>query len=369
MIIEKSSAPMQVGGRSSGNPCESSRLGTVDPRRVRTARRMLAASAAIAMLCAMSGVAHAEQLEPAQCSATAFDIPGGTMGATLCVPPQPADTVLVLIPGASINQSYWDTSYQPETYNFRRAMNSAGHATLTVDRLGTGTSSRPPSTAVTSTGQAAGIHQIVSELRAGLPGVRPSAKIVVGGISLGAGIAILEASAYRDVDGVFLSGYSHHLDIPGTLSTALTFVPAALDPRFAEKSYDLGYLTTAPGTRTASFLAAETPAEIRDIAEQSADVLTVTELLDGLPTAATALTTQIDVPVLLVNGSADKLCAPDVCTDTHSLHSTEAPFFAPGQLSTYVLPGAGHAINLAPNTTDYHAVVADWLANSISETR
>jgi hypothetical protein len=46
------------------------------------------------------------------------------------------------------------------------------------------------------------------------------------------------------------------------------------------------------------------------------------------------------------------------------LQAEEAPFFAPAaRLRAFVLPGSGHALNLARNTADYRAAVIDW-ANS-----
>ncbi|HEY3471347.1 MAG TPA: alpha/beta hydrolase, partial [Amycolatopsis sp.] len=63
-----------------------------------------------------------------------------TMHGRLCAPPQ-ATTVVVLIPGGTYNESYWDIGYTPEIRSFRLAMNQAGIATLALDRLGTGESS------------------------------------------------------------------------------------------------------------------------------------------------------------------------------------------------------------------------------------
>jgi pimeloyl-ACP methyl ester carboxylesterase len=62
------------------------------------------------------------------------------MAGTLCRPPG-ASTVMVLVPGSTYNQTYWDFPYQLETYDFRLAMNRAGYATLVIDRLGVGKSS------------------------------------------------------------------------------------------------------------------------------------------------------------------------------------------------------------------------------------
>ncbi|MEU7767404.1 alpha/beta fold hydrolase [Nocardia sp. NPDC049190] len=110
---------------------------------------------------------------------------------------------MVLLPGSNYNHTYWDFPYVPQTYNFRRAMNAAGYATLVVDRLGIGASSRPPSMLVTATGSAQALHEIVQALRRGLAGAQPFAKVIIGGHSLSSGIDVLEASTYHDVDGVF----------------------------------------------------------------------------------------------------------------------------------------------------------------------
>lgn len=48
------------------------------------------------------------------------------------------------------------------------------------------------------------------------------------------------------------------------------------------------------------------------------------------------------------------------------LAQQERPYFSPAaRLHTYVLPGAGHCINLAPNTRLYQAAVASWLDRTL----
>ncbi|MFI6367947.1 alpha/beta hydrolase [Nocardia sp. NPDC050630] len=321
-------------------------------------RVALVAAAAVTLLGLTPGAAEAAT-DPADCTAMSFTVPNGTMGATLCVPHAGADTVMVLISGAGINQKYWDATYQPETYSFRRAMNAGGLATLAVDRLGTGTSSRPPSAAVTSTGQAADMQQIITALRTGLAPTTRFTKVILGGVSLGAGIAVL-AAIDGDVDGVLLTGYSHNVDPIGTMSAAMTFRPAASDPLLAGLGYDLGWLTTAPGTLADSFLPADTDPIVRAVGDTMADAFALPEMLDGMPTTMTSMTTRIAVPVLVVNGALDRLCAPQVCADSSTLFAAEAPFFKPGMMTALVLPGAGHAINLAPNARDYQDAVLRW---------
>jgi pimeloyl-ACP methyl ester carboxylesterase len=283
-----------------------------------------------------------------------------TMAATLCVPDGGTSVVQVLVPGGFYNRGYWDIPVDPATHSFRRAMNEAGYATLTVDRLGTGASSLPPSVLLTAITQADAVHQVVQTLRPRF------GTVFLGGHSLGSAISIIEAARYRDVDGVLVTGMGHHLNTLGLAPIAATFVPAALDPKFAGRVLDLGYLTTMPGTRWRS-LHAPGPydAAIDTLDETTKDVVAPTELLDAaLLGTVTPYTKQVGVPVLTVMAGADPtfcgLLATD-CSSAAALLRAEAPFYGPAaQLQAFVLPGYGHALNYAPNAPDLHNVVVRW---------
>ena len=147
-----------------------------------------------------------------------------TVSGTLCAPPD-ANTVQVLVPGGFYNRGYWDISVTPERRSFRRAMNNAGYATLAVDRLGTGRSSKPPSLLLTALTQADAVHQVIQSLRTGGQGPRYG-RVIVGGHSLGSAISIIEAAVYRDVDGVLVTSMAHHLNLLGLVPIFATFVPA-----------------------------------------------------------------------------------------------------------------------------------------------
>ncbi|QBS40731.1 alpha/beta hydrolase [Nocardia sp. CS682] len=280
------------------------------------------------------------------------------------MPATPTDIIMVLMPGSNYNHTYWDFPYAPETYNFRRAMNAAGYATLVVDRFGNGNSTRPPSASLTATGSVQALHQLVGAVRQGLPGVQPFRKVITGGHSLSSGIAVIEASTYHDVDGVLLTGFSHSLNMAGTLSVVGTYYPAAQDPRFAGQGYDPGYLTTRPGTRAFDFYGEGNydPAVLATD-EATKEVFSLTEYPDGLTSTLPPTTNFIDVPVLVTNGSADRLCL-NACANTAALAAAEAPYFGPAaKLRTYVLPGSGHSMNLARNTAEYQAAVKDWMSS------
>ncbi|NUT50485.1 MAG: alpha/beta hydrolase [Saccharothrix sp.] len=284
---------------------------------------------------------------------------------TLCAPATGARTVEVLIPGATYNSSYWD--FPDGRHSFRAAQNAAGIATLTVDRLGTGGSSRPPALALTAFVQADAVHQVVRGLRDGTHGPRFD-RVVVGGHSLGAAIAVVEAATYRDVDGVLLTGMTHRINPAGVAAAFANFRPATLDPRFG-LAYPLGYLTTAPGTRYDSFHApGPAVSDVMAVEESTKDVFSPAEAADGLGVAVLLpYSLLIDVPVMVAVGSRDAaVCGPLAtdCSTAESLRAAEAPYFRTPP-RTFALPDYGHSINLAPNARDYYSAVASWALEEV----
>ncbi len=277
---------------------------------------------------------------------------------------------MVLMSGSNYNGTYWDFAYQPQIYNFREAMNRAGYATLVVDRLGNGASTHPPALSLTANDTAQALHGIVQGLRHGLAGAAPYAKVVTVGHSLTSGTSVMEASSYHDVDGVVLTGYSHALNIPETLGVIATYHRAVNDPIFAGRGLDSGYLTSRPGTRMHDFFApgdADPAVVAQD--EKTKEIFSLTEYPDGLMSTLPGMSGLIDVPVLIVDGSLDRLsCGAgySVCASAATLHAEEAPYFAPAaKLQTFVLPGSGHSVNLARNTGAYHAAVLNWLNSTV----
>ncbi|MBB5916549.1 pimeloyl-ACP methyl ester carboxylesterase [Nocardia transvalensis] len=317
-----------------------------------------------------TGVVQAEETPaPDSCRSFFVPVPQGQLAATLCLPSDaPANTVMVLMSGSNYNGTYWDFSYQPETYNFRKAMNRAGYATLIVDRLGNGASTRPPALSLTASATADALHGIVQGLRQGLAGAQPFGKVVTVGHSLTSGTSVMEASAHHDVDGVVLTGYSHALNVGETLGVVATYQPAGNDPAFAGRGYDSGYLVSRPGARMHDFYAPDNvDPEVLALDEKTKEAFSLTEYPDGLLSTLPGMSSLINAPVLVVDGSLDRLsCGINytVCANSGTLQAAEAPYFSPAaRLRTFVLPGSGHALNLARNTVEYQSAVIDW-ANS-----
>jgi pimeloyl-ACP methyl ester carboxylesterase len=277
-----------------------------------------------------------------------------TMAGRLCVP-DGATTIQVLIPGGTYDRSYWDVGFEPSTHSFTRAQNNAGFATLALDRLGTGLSSKPLSTFVTASTQAGAVHQVISTLKPRFT------KVIVAGHSIGSAMAMIEAGTYRDVDGVLVTGFTHKMNYITVIPVLANMVPAGLDA---------GYLTTMPNTRYNSFhKPGPLVAGAISFDESTKDVFAATEAVDTilLNTVVIPISRQITVPVMLVVGNDTHFCGNDFplmgsdCSSAAALKADEGQFFpATPRLDTYILNGYGHSINYAPNAPDYHSVVATW---------
>lgn len=295
-----------------------------------------------------------------------------TMHGKLCTPSSGAraSTVMVLVPGGTYNSNYWDFPWRSDVYNFRKAMNAAGYATFTLDRLGTGRSGKLPSVLATSTTQAAAVHQAIQRLRSGQIGGKPYGKVVIGGHSLGSVIAVVEAATYRDVDAVLLTGYAHTFNVEGAAGLFVnSMYPVLGDPVLGGKGYDPTYLTTRPGTRTDYFLrTSTTEPRVVELDEQFKDVLSAAEAADAVSLGAVVPSSAlINVPVLVVNGDADVvMCSPLLanCSSAKRLRQLEQTFYAGSPcLRTFLLPGVGHSVNLATNTQAYQKRVTEWVAH------
>ncbi|MBV9794525.1 MAG: alpha/beta hydrolase [Actinobacteria bacterium] len=286
----------------------------------------------------------------------------------LCADGSPR-VVEVLIPGLTYGASYWNFPLDPARYSYVRAATAAGFATLAIDRLGTGTSSHPPAADVTATSEAYALHLIVQRLRSGLPGHGRFGTVVLVGHSYGSDVALREAAAYGDVAGVISTGWLTAGNPAGHLQVRNSYDAAAPDdPKFAHVSLPDGYVTTKPGTRGADFYntAYASPAVIGED-EVLKETVTSGELASVVVPIPAASTRQIKVPVLLADGQDDNLdCSASLpgvsCASAAALIAREQPNYAPAAcLQAFVLPKAGHSINLHPDAPQWFAEANRWV--------
>lgn len=288
-----------------------------------------------------------------------------TIWGRLCTPAwnsTPA-TVQVLVHGATYDHTYWDFPYQPETYSYVRGAVQAGFATFTIDRLGSGSSSQPVSSALDLYVAGHTLHQVVQALRGGELGGRAFPKVVTVGHSMGSGAVWSEAATYHDVDGVIVTGLTHAYNSQGRGAAIAATAPANLYPEWA--GLDDGYLTTIPGTRGSVFYnAALADPQVIAVDEQTKQPHALGDLLSLDQLITDGSSGRIDVPVLLVMGELDSLfCGADGtdCSSSASLRAAEAPFYAASpSFTAYVLPQAGHDVNLHYHAGGWYGYAIGW---------
>jgi pimeloyl-ACP methyl ester carboxylesterase len=338
------------------------------------------AAALLAVLVALVAAAPSAAAEggpPAgACRVVTVPVAGGArVEGDLCDPAgHPSPVLQLLVPGGTYARSYWDfpvgRTSAGEPLSYSRHMTAAGYSTLALDPLGVGGSSHPPSVTVTIQAQAEAIHRVVQAARTGALGATYPTVVLVGH-SLGTLTGYVEATTYRDVDGIVASGTSHS---PAAGAVAALFahaVPAPLDPATRDEvPLDMGYISL-PGARETFHAGGRTdPAVLRADEESrspgpSAYLGTLAPYLAATPLLRTET---LDVPVLIANGRGDAVFCRQGgygsgtdCADAQALRAAEAPFFGPGAvLETYVLPDAGHVLNLTPSASDWFARATGW---------
>jgi pimeloyl-ACP methyl ester carboxylesterase len=293
----------------------------------------------------------------------------------LCAPSgAKPSTVQVLVAGATYDRHYWNPPLQPAKYSYVWSATAAGYSTLTIDPLGTGTSSRPLSALVTVSSSANTVHQVISAVRNGSLGEAFS-RVILTGHSMGTAIAWNEVANYHDVDGLIASDNVHIPSLVGAVNGALKLYPSTLDPVLGKQTgLDVGYLTTRPGTRVDAFYNAADadPAMITDD-EAFKQSVTATFMATYFLEDVNLDTSRIHVPVLVAAGQRDSIMCGLLgtnCSTASTLLSAEAPFYGDPDtcLQSYVLPQAGHDINLSLDAPDFFGVANRWADRWIGTT-
>lgn len=326
----------------------------------------------------------------ARCSAVKLPVrllPGGpkryTIAGERCVPSgsTPA-TVQVLLAGATYDRYFWNPAFHPEKYSYVWAATAAGYATLNIDPLGTGASSHPNSGLVTIESTAYTVHQLIQAVRAGSLG-QAFSRVVLVGHSMGTAVAWNEIANYQDVDGLIAADNVHIPNLVGAVNDSLTLYPAMLDPGFAKLGLDPGYLTTRPGTRSAAFYhTSDADPAMISYDEAHKQVVTATFMATYFAEDVDLDSSRIRVPVLVAAGQDDQLMCGQLglgrllgvveanCTTSSTLLRSEAPYYSnPATcLQAFVLPDAGHDIDLSFGASKFFAVANRWANRWVGRT-
>jgi hypothetical protein len=169
------------------------------------------------------------------------------------------------------------------------------------------------------------------------------------------------------VDGLIVTGFLHRPGTsppPGVLAVPLSLYPAALDPAFATKGLDAGYLTTRPGARGNSGFYNTAVADRSVIAYDDAhkDLVSAAHALGFVALITNpSVSRAVNVPVLSIVGSFDGgFCNAPNCPQADA---EGAAWSAAAQLEMRVIPTAGHDIHLhgAPYADAEFRYIREWL--------
>ncbi|HEY8998867.1 MAG TPA: alpha/beta hydrolase [Candidatus Saccharimonadales bacterium] len=350
---------------------------SVDLRMTRAggARVLLIALAVIGVVAGSALPAHASAFSVGRTCRNVYvhtSIPSGpvTMYGQYCVPiGLPSQTLQLLVHGGTYNHTYWDFSGFNGEYSYVQAATEAGYATLAIDRLGYGNSTRPASTDVTFDNEVSTLHAVVQAVRSGSIGIQVR-RIEGIGHSLGSGTIVGDAAAYPgDFDAIALTGYGQQVSPTVAQLNAQYFEPANNLPQFA--NLDAGYETNRPGTRGLGglyYLPLANPAVVAKD-QASEDTVTKTELASR-PQGGTVQTTELKVPVLLADGQYDShYCLDNAvgqpphvganCATPQAFQQSNEAYYPNACFATSLL-NSGHDINLHLTAQQSFRTLLEW---------
>ena len=274
-------------------------------------------------------------------------------------------TVTLLEHGLSYGEFFGNSDIPG--YNFADDQAQAGHVTVTVDRLGYGSSDKPVGENICFGSRADIAHQEVLQLKAGsytTTGANSAkfAKVVLAGHSVGAIIAQTEAYTFGDIDGLMVLSYSDtDVGLGATAALAIaTQQCQAGGMRQHGDSGPTGYVWFGADTPE-KFIEAHfyTPGADPGVVAQVAAMRSEDPCGDILSykkavAADLANIGKITVPTLVLTGGkdaiypvpADKQAA--LLTDVHDI-------------TAVTIPDTGHALTFHYSQDQFQAKVSTWL--------
>ncbi|GAA0606040.1 alpha/beta fold hydrolase [Sporichthya brevicatena] len=247
-------------------------------------------------------------------------------------------------------------------HNYARSLAALGHVSIAVDRLGYGKSDHPAGLGTCFGSEADVAGQMVDALRAGDYQVAgrtaaPFEKVFLGGSSVGGMIANIAAYSFHNVDGVINQGFG---DFAASSYAAEEVFKASTScfeggdsgalkdyVHFAKDSLETFYFNTAsPEVRR------HVPAPAPDPCGQ------IESVMAGIGNDVLRLG-EIDVPVLLVFGTADAVFPPP------AIIQQDLRSFGSAEVTRAGIPGASHFPILEQHVDLMLGATDQWLENRL----
>lgn len=297
--------------------------------------------------------------------------------ATLCEPEEynQANAVQLLAHGATYNKLYWSglglPADQAKQYDWTRFATDKGYATLAIDRLGSGNSTRAdPLLEVQSNLEAEIIHQIAQKLRNGQVGHKKFSRVAYVGHSMGSLIGMRATQLHpEDFDAVILTGWSANFleNFPKIVAGVLLPAAVAIPSRFA----NLNPLYLALSFQKAVRYAFYGPNGTYDPAVEQynwdhRDAVGTGELVSIL--AGSTKTTYAG-PVHIIDGDLDAaFCSPGpkCVRGPNTAPGNTVSLFPNAKNFTYsLIPNTGHCLNLHYSADKTFTSAHDFLHDNL----
>lgn len=257
----------------------------------------------------------------------------------------------VALHGASYNHMYWvGPTVNGVSYDYAAYL-VATTDVLTVDQLGTGESELPDAdgNSLTIEESANILKQVVEQTKtAGGPFVTPYTTVYLVGHSVGAAIAIYTQASFHVADGLVVSGYIHspHMLPPAASPAVVSLILMQPYPKYPDFLREaLFYNKDGADPDVIQYDTLSMSSQMA----RSQVVIGLNGFMNPNNTHVQALTG----PVFLWTGDKDQLY-PGTLTDMDKMYYTKA------DLTMYVEPEAGHALNLHPNAPQAWSALTAW---------
>ncbi len=271
----------------------------------------------------------------------------------------PATRINVLVHDAGTGAWFWNQRRTP-AYDYATQLAKRGQTSLVLDRLGYGRSPLADGDDTCLGAQAFMLHQVVQHLYSGsyeftgrgrgLGSPPHAGTVVVQGHGTGGAIAQIEAATYDDTAGLVLMSWS------GARASSVAVAEARRQSAVCFRSG--GY--AAYGASTADYrrlLFATAPRAVQRSAVRlrNATPCGDVESLASATAVATSSASKVEVPVLVMFGSADSRTRPG------SAGEAARAFRNSRKVTTATIRGAGSALPLERSAPQTRSTVVRWL--------
>ncbi|MCJ1310978.1 hypothetical protein MMC25_004647 [Agyrium rufum] len=265
-------------------------------------------------------------------------------------------TVQLLIHGATLDHTYWDTA---PGYSYVDAVADAGYATFSYDALGTGLSDHPdPLQVVQAPLHVEVAHQMIYALREATLEGRKFKHLT--GVGHSAGSTIMQGVTTKypaDYDAIILSGTSTSFASINAATAGFALELARLDPSGRFSQLPNGYFSQGAVVQAVQFSFWRYPnfdPKILQLQFETRQTNTLGELLTlgSIIAPSTGYTGPVDV----VNGLNDFVFCGGDCTYPTSQAQAVIDLFYPAASKTgsqtYLQPDSGHVLAQHYNAAD-----------------